>query len=240
MKKKLILIFSWICFVQMGIAQTNTFPNQSLSAAITADAFTGLEISYNNRFELFSKESIVKFNLNLPLLLNIQQKSVHALGVDISVENLTISKEKFMLLSEIGIDALYHHQVLGNFYPVSLHFRVTPSFKIKNGYIGFLFGFQQTVTSYIHFSNYVKQRFTEIYDISGNEINVNPQNGFYNFTGQQYEIGIAGRVGVFKKDFIYYETGYRDYLSAYTNAVNAMMFGQIPFFIKLRYDFAIK
>ncbi|MFT3752145.1 MAG: hypothetical protein QM800_04465 [Paludibacter sp.] len=221
-------------------AQTDLFPARSLNIAISADAFAGLEFSYNQRFEIAHTESQANIHFQTPLLLDIKHHSVNALELGVSVENRTISNGRFLLLSETGINAMYHHQVLGDFYPLTLQLKATPALQTKTGYVGLQLGYRQTLANYIRFSDYTRARFSEIYDTFGHEIAAKPENGFYNLTGHRFEIGIAGKFLVSNKNFICYEAGYCDYLSRYTSAFDGMMFGQLPFFMKIKFGFTLQ
>jgi hypothetical protein len=211
-----------------------------LGVGITADAFAGLEISYNRRIMLSGKASRIGLALKTPALSDVLGGTLNAAESEISLESRIISSENFLLLCETRAGIGFHNQILGVFYPANISFRITPALKTSTGYWGLTAGFRQTVANYIVFSDYTKERFNDIYDSTGKPIDQQPQNGFYPCTGQRIDIGITGRLSIMKKDYLYIEAGYSDFLSAYTGAFNAMMYGQLPFFMKLKYEITLR
>jgi hypothetical protein len=118
-------------------------------------------------------------------------------------------------------------------------FSSTPGYRTKNGYIGFQTNYKQVLFTYINHSEYVKERFSEIYDSNNKLIEMKPRNGFYAFTGSHLSFGLEGMFKLSGRFNVYYDFGVRDYLSKYTGLFNSMMFGQIPIYADIQLNYKI-
>lgn len=231
----LFILFTLLPASQLPAQNELSYAKKSISTGINSDAFGGIEIAYNTGISLWKKPSEIQMGISYPLLLNLKETPYTAFGINAAIENLTIQKKSFLLKTGIGMDLLFHKQISGTFFPIGIHFKAIPAFRIKNGYIGMLCRYHQTLATYIHFSHYALERFDDIYDTQGNLINIKPRDGFFRLTAQRLEIGLSMEFPLFSRYRCSVETGYVDYLSPYTNAFNAMMFGQIPVFMNCKF-----
>lgn len=244
MKNKIqILLLSFSVFViciQEAYTQEagSLFPN-SLSIGMNSDAFTGLELGYNQPVNVFSLPSCYYFKLSVPLLSSIKQKKLDTWEIKVGTTLELYSQQKFILLSDVNLFSIKHTQSLGTFIPVGFNLKLTPGYRTKNGYIGFQTSYNQVLFTHIRHSEYVKERFNGIYDSNNKIVDVKPRNGFYALTGSHLSYGLEGMFKLSGRFNMYYDFGVRDYLSKYTGLFNSMMFGQIPFYADIKLNYKI-
>jgi hypothetical protein len=245
MKRKnqiLVLIISAsLIFIHEGHAQeSNSLYPKGLSIGVNSDAFTGMELGYIQPVTILSFPSYYYVRLNVPLLSSIKQKKLDTWEVKVGTTQELYSQNKFILLTDFNLFSIKHSQSLGTFVPLGFNLKVTPAYLTKNGYIGFQTSYNQVLFTYIRHSEYVKESFREIYDVNNQLLDIKPKNGFYAFTGSHLSFGLEGMFRLSDRLKMYYDFGLRDYLSKYTGLFNAMMYGQIPFYADIQFNYKIK
>jgi len=76
-----------------------------------------------------------------------------------------------------------------------------------------------------------------IYNSNGELLDMQPQDGFYSFTGNQLGYGIEGKFKLNNRLDMFFDWGIIDYLSKYTKGFDSMMYGQVPFYMDVRFDY---
>jgi hypothetical protein len=236
----LIVIASSMICIQGGYGQDyGTLYPRSLSLGINSDSFTGLEMGYTQPMTISSLPSCYYVKLNVPLLSSIKQKKLDTWEIKIGATLDLFDQNKFIIQSDFNLFSIKHTQSLGTFIPVGFNLKITPGYRTKNGYIGFQTSYNQVLFTYIRHSEYVKERFNEIYDVNNNPMDIKPKNGFYSFTGSHISYGIEGMFKLSNRINMYYDFGMTDYLSEYTGLFNAMMLGQIPIYADIQFNYKL-
>jgi len=211
-----------------------------VSANINSDAFTGFEFGYNHFATISTKNVFFYAKLNIPLMLSVKQKKIDTWELKFGAASEIYEFNKFLLITDFNLFTIRHKQDLGTFLPIGFNLRLTPSLKTKNGYWGFQIKYNQTITTYIKHSDIVKERFNDLTDKNGQPLNLEPENGFYSFTGNSINYGIETKFNLSEKMNIYFDIGITQFLSKYTKGFDAMMFGQVPFYMDLQLNHKIK
>lgn len=73
----------------------------------------------------------------------------------------------------------------------------------------------------------------------GNPLFIAPVNGFFCGTGSQIHSGISGAFRISDRNTMGFNLGLVNYLSPYTGGFDSMMFGQIPFYAAVRFNYRI-
>jgi len=230
-------IFLLLCIAcnQQGNAQDKDhLYSKKLSIGINSDAFTGLELGYIQESSISGIPSYYYINLNIPVLSSIKQKKLDTWELKTGANLELIMQNRLVVRTDFNLFTIRHTQSLGTFMPLGFNLKITPARVTKKGYIGFQTIFKQVLFTHITHSDYIKERFDEIYDSDNNLMELEPQNGFYLFTGNQLYYGIEGTFKISDNLDIYFDLGLIHYFSKYTGFLDSMMFGQIPFYMNLQ------
>lgn len=241
--KKLILLLiisaSLILNQESHAQETNSlFPN-SISFGMNSDAFMGMEFGYNHPMTLYSVPLCYYVKLNVPFLSSIKQKNLDTWEIKVGTAQELISQNRLIVLTDFNLFSIKHTQSLGTFVPFGFNLKVTPAYRTRNGYIGFQACYNQVLFTYIRHSEYVMERFRDIYDVNNQLLDIKPKNGFYAFTGSHLSFGLEGMCKLSGRFNMYYDFGLRDYLSKYTGLFDAMMFGHIPIYVDIQLNYKI-
>lgn len=244
MKKKISILFFILSAFLTGIQdadaqESNSLSSKRLSVGLNSDAFAGLELGYLQELSILSIPSRYYIKLNVPLLSSVEQKKLDTWEIKVGVTIDLLKSKDFLFLTDVNLFSIKHTQALGTFLPFGINLKLTPAYRTKNGYIGIQAMFKQTMFTYIRHSEYVKERFSEIYDSNNNLIETQAQNGFYLFTGNHLYYGIEGMFSLSNKLDLYFDLGLIDYISKYTGFFDSMMFGQIPFYTNVQLNYLI-
>jgi len=204
---------------------------------VNSDVFAGLELGYLRGSSLAGVPASYYITFNIPLLSSLSQKKLDSWELEIGAHLAPIRHHKYMVRTDLSLFAIRHIQTLGSFLPLGCKLKLTPALRTKNGYIGFQIRFQQVLCTYINPSEYVKERFEDIYNRENSLMEVKPKSGFYSFTGSHLYLGLEGMIAISGRLELYGDLGMVNYLSEYTGAFDSMMFGQIPLYthIQLKY-----
>jgi hypothetical protein len=244
MKGKILysLFIFLVCLLTLqdirGQESQNLYSN-SFTFGVNSDAFTGMELGYQHYSIFPGIPSYYYIKLNVPLLLSVKQKKVDTWEIKAGTSVELFQQNNFILLSDFNLFSIKHSQILGTFLPFGINIKLTPGFRTKNGYIGFQTRFKQVLVTYIRHSGYVKKSFDEIHDSNGNLIKMHPSNGIYAFTGHHLYYGIEGMFKISKRMNMYFDLGMINYLSKYTGNFDAMMYGQIPIYTHVQFNYKI-
>ncbi len=215
-------------------------PVSMISAAINSDAFSGMELGYQQSGRLISKPVGYYIKFNFPLASTLMKKKLDAWEIRIGSAFPVFVQQKWELLSDISLFTIRHKQSLGTFVPFGFEAKLTPACRTRSGYWGVQFRFRQALFTYMRHSSYVRERFQEIYDKDQQLVRAAPRNGFYSFTGSQLQIGIEGRFPLSGRSDMYLDLGMTHFFSPYTGAFNAMMYGQVPFYMSLQFNYKLQ
>jgi hypothetical protein len=205
-----------------------------ISAGVNQNAFLGLEISYWHSLDIKDKASWVygKFEL-LPLLI-AESSSFDTYAFYFGVNSQLLDKGKFLLVADFNVNMRTHKNVSGTFTPLGFMLKATPAIKSKNGFLGMQLKLNQTLVTKIEHSDYVKERFEDIIDGNGKDLNLSPKDGFFLSTGSFLDIGFETQFKLSRKLDMYFDIGWRQFFSPLTSGSDALMFGQLPVFTDLR------
>jgi len=243
--KKLIHILLFVFFMIFSSshnlqAQTNSNTTASfVTAAINSDAFTGLEFGYLHGSNIADNSILYYARINIPIFLSLKQKRLDTWEIKFGAEATVVDNDKFLLLSDLNVFILRHKQILGTFLPIGFNIKITPAYKMKNGYLGFQAIFNQVCATYINHSDYIKDTFNDITTSTNQLYSTEPQNGFYDLTGNSLNLGLESKFKINDSLEMYFDLGMTNYLSKYTSLFDAMMFGQIPFYLDIRMDYML-
>lgn len=244
MKKKSyhMILFFLVCMLLIHYIEAQESENlysNSFIVGVNSDAFTGLDLGYLQNSTISGLPSCCYLKLNIPLLLSVKQKKLDTWELKIGTSLELMKHKRFILLSDFNLFSIKHSQILGTFLPFGINMRLTPGYRTRNGYIGFQTQYRQVLFTYIRHSEYVKERFQEIYDSNGKLMEMKPSNGLSAFTGSQLRYGIEGMFKISKRINMYYDLGLVNFLSKYTGNFDAMMYGQIPFYTDIQLNYKI-
>lgn len=227
-------------FILQCPAQENEFPySKSLSFGINSDAFTGLDLGYLQEASISNLPSYYYIKLNIPLLSSVAQKKLDTWEINAGARLDLFGRKRMTVLTDFSLFSIRHKQSLGTFLPFGFKLKLSPACRIKNGYIGIQCMYKQTLFTYIKHSEYVKERFNEIYDSNNKIMEIQPQNGLYLFTGNHLYYGIEGMFQLSNKLDMYFDLGMINYISQYTGLFDSMMFGQIPLYTNIRLNYEL-
>ncbi len=236
----MIFSASLLCLRESHAQEQGPLPPQSISVGLNSDAFSGLELGYHQPVTMFSLPSCYYVKLNVPLLSSIKQKKLDTWEIKLGTTQELYGKNRFILLSGFYLFSIKHTQSLGTFLPAGFNLTLTPAYRTKNGYLGLQTSYNQVLFTYIRHSEYVKESFREIYDADNRLLDIKPRNGFYGFTGSHLSFGLEGMHIFSGRMSICYDLGLTDYLSRYTGLFNSMMFGQVPFYANIQFNYNIR
>lgn len=229
----------FFCAFQSPAQENDPLYSKSLSLGVNSDAFTGLDLGYLQESSISGLPSCYYVTLNIPLLSSIAQKKLDTWEIKAGAKLELIRLNRFTMLTDLSLFSIRHKQSLGTFLPFGFNLKITPAYRVKNGYIGFQTMFKQVLFTHIRHSDYVKERYNGIYDSNGGLMDIEPQNGFYQFTGNHLYYGIEGMFQLSNKLNMYVDLGLINYLSHYTGMFDSMMFGQIPFYTHIHFNYDI-
>jgi hypothetical protein len=234
-----VLSLCFICIQQGHAQETKPLYSKGLSFGMNSEAFTGLELGCFQESSISDIPSYYYINMNIPLLSSIKQKKLDTWELKAGTQLELIRRNRWMMFTDFSLFSIRHTQSLGTFMPLGFNLKITSARMTKNGYIGFQSMFKQVLFTHITHSDYVKEKYDEIYDADNNLLELKPQNGFYLFTGNQLYYGIEGAFNISSNLDMYFDLGLIHYFSKFTGFFDAMMFGQIPFYMHLQLNYKL-
>lgn len=203
---------------------------------ISSDAFLGIDLGFTHPLAAEQPPERVYLEaygtLSLPVLLSISDGSLDTFAMGIGTTAEFRSSGRFSLFSDLELQALVHNDILGLSVPVIFSARMIPTLRFDTWYCGLNLQASAAVATYMHHGDTVDDTFRDIADGNGEPIDTAPTDGWYGPTGFAIRGGIelagapGGRVGY------RISTGLVWYPSAYTGMLDAMMIGQIPFYLE--------
>jgi len=213
---------------------------RSVSLGYTNNAFASLELGYAQNPGKFQKKNWQVYGrVGLPLLLMIKDHSLDSWKIELGAHTELVSLNKFSLMTDSYLFLIHHNQILGVFTPVGVNLSLMPAYPFKQGYLGIQVRWNQTVATHISHSNYVKNTFAGLSTLDNRIMNIHPENGWYGFTGSHLDFGIGGIRTLGSKCMLSAELGVVDYLSPYTGFFDALMMGQVPFYLEMRFFYKL-
>jgi hypothetical protein len=237
---KHLLLISCCLILALRVSHAQEENQDFFSAGINADAFAGLELAYWKSLNNGQLAPVCYAKFNFPLISSVKQKKIDTGEIKLGTQLKIYRRSQFLLLADAQLFALRHKQNLGRFIPMGFNVKLTPALSTQRGYFGLQLAYKQVLFTHIQHADYVKARFDDIYNASGELLQLAPKDGFFGFTGNQFNIGLEGRFQVGKRLHLYFDMGWIQFLSPYTQGMDAMMFGQVPFFLDLRLDCFLK
>ncbi len=234
-----VLMFA-TCALNAQHIQNNNSWDRMVTLGLNSDALTGVEVGYmQNPGILAEKDFHIYIRFSFPLLLVVKDKSFDTWEIKVGANSQLFRKGNFGTLVDLQLYLMHHEQILGTFMPVGYNICITPVHYFTKGYLGLQINWNQTITTHISHSQYVKDTFSNL-NILNKMLRYNsPQNGWYNDTGSHFGFGIEGGAELGDLFFLYGDFGMLKFSSPYTNMFDAMMMGQVPFYGNLRLTYKL-
>lgn len=236
---RLFIIALVILFTSnIGFAQTfssNEQDNKYLSFGLNSDSFTGFELGYEQKPGILREKDLsIYLRFSFPLLLTVRDRSFDTWEVKLGMNSKLFIVNEFGVIGDINFFLIHHNEILGEFIPLGVNLRITPSYSFDGGYIGLQLNWNQIIATHISHSQYVKESFENLNSIDNEILNIHPKDGWYTFTGSHLGFGIEGGWDVSQRFFLYGDIGIIKFSSLYSGMFDAMMMGQVPFYGNLR------
>ena len=202
---------------------------------ISSDAFLSLDAGF---FHTLGKPKPTGIRtgvygvVSLPLLLITSGGSFDTAAVGVGASMEFYGKGRFSLFFDLGLQTLVQNDAVGLSVPVIVSAALMPALRFDTWYCGLNAQVSAAVTTYMRHGVTVKDTFRDITDGDGDSLDSAPTDGWYGPTGFSIRGGIefahtpGGRLGY------RIATGLVWYPSAYTEMLDAMMIGQIPFYLE--------
>ncbi|HKK63329.1 MAG TPA: hypothetical protein VJ951_12265 [Bacteroidales bacterium] len=238
--RKIIILITLLGIMYPGSSMAeNTEEPGTIMINLNADAFAGLEFGYQHPIGISDFNFNVYAKTNFPLFLTLRQQKLDTWETKFGARSWFVEKQRFLLIGDLNLFFMRHKQVLGTFIPVGLKTNFTPAIKTKSGYIGCQIGYKQILGTHIAHSEQVKESYNDIRDINGNTYKSEPGNGWYALTGNSINLGLEAKYAFSEKIDIRFDIGMIQYISAYTEGFDSMMYGQVPFYMDLQFKFRL-
>ena len=202
---------------------------------INSDSFLGIDFAYSHTF---TEKAPGGFRLSaygtvsLPLLLAISEGTLDTFEFTAGARADAPVKGPFILSGSLEVGVLHHADTLGIAVPILISANLMPALRFATWHFGLDLRTTMAAATYLRHSNTVKETFRDITDGDGDSLDLAPTDGWYGPTGFSIRGGIefahtpGGRLGY------RIATGLVWYPSAYTGMLDAMMIGQIPFYLE--------
>jgi len=233
----------WIVFfMQLTVFVSSAHPmpvddsgTRSISLGYTSETFVSMELCYVQNLGIFQEKNLQIYGrVGFPLLMIVKNHSFDSWKIELGASTELVTTNKFIIIADTYLFLLHHEQVLGNFTPVGVNLCLTPAYHFTRGTLGFQVRWNQTLTTYISHSNYVKNTFTALSTLDNSKMIIHPRNGWYGFTGSHLDFGIEGCLAMGSRYMLSIDLGLVNYLSPYTGIFDGMMMGQVPFYLEVR------
>jgi len=214
--------------------------DQMFSVGVNSDAFAGLETGYSRNTGISTNHDIQLYlRLSLPLLLNIRADGLKGWEIKVGANYQLPRKGRFGLIGDMQLYMIRHRQVLGTFLPIGIKLRITPAYYFSKSYLGFQVTWNQTIATRILHSRHVNATFQNIPTSDNIRQNSSPRDGWYTGTGSQWKFGLEGEWDSGRRVLLFGEIGVIQFSSPYTDMFDAMMLGQVPFYMTMRMHYKL-
>lgn len=170
--------------------------------------------------------------LRLPLLLAAAEGSADSFEIAAGITADFPVKDSFHLSYGLELGVMRHDDTLGLAVPVLVSLDLMPVLRYETWYCGIATRITAAAATYIRHSDTVKEAFLDLSGGDGKPIEASPVDGWYGLTGLSIDGGIAyGRELGDHLEFSV-NTGIALKPSPCAGLFDAMMTGQIPFYLE--------
>ena len=227
-----VIVAAGICgAASAGPLSPDSVRSHAVRTGVSSDTFLSFQIGYSYTFpELertgtrISVYGVFAFPLFLPSMGGGFDTLSFTAGTDIEI----VRTGAFALFADAGIFVSTHSNVLGTFTPLGVTVGLYPALRFDRWYVGAGARLRLPVLLHIDHSAYVDETFS---DLPGS-----PEaaaDGWYACPGISVKTGLLGFFTIGKRLFLTSEIGFIWYPSPLTGVFDAMMIGQIPFYLDL-------
>ncbi|GAB4405457.1 MAG: hypothetical protein OHK0039_06470 [Bacteroidia bacterium] len=206
----------------------------ALALGVNADAFGSMHLRYLHPLATGRVPLAGYVSCELPLMRTIERRAFDAWTLRLGSLAEVWRSERWLLLGGAHLSAIHHRQVLGRFVSAGAELKLTPACLLRRGYLGLQLRYSQSLGTHIQHSAYAQERFEDLRDASGERLVSGPRDGWYRFTGSRLLYGLEGDFRLGQRLALYADLGMIHFFSPYTKGFDAMMFGQVPFYLDLR------
>ncbi len=207
---------------------------------INSDSFLGIDFGYSHTF---TEKAPGGFRLSaygtvsLPLPLAISEGTLDTFEFTAGARADAPVRGPFILSGSLELGVLHHADTLGIAVPILISANLMPALRFATWHFGLDLRTTMAAATYLRHSNMVKETFRSITDGDGKSIDSSPVDGWYSPTGFSVRGGIefAHTPGAHLGYRI--STGLAWYPSPYTGMLDAMMIGQIPFYLETGFSY---
>jgi hypothetical protein len=210
-----------------------------ITAGLESDAFLSLSLGYYHLIPGNGEKqaSLIYGEIQAPVLIALKGEGNHAFRLDAGYQWGGICLERFCVDGQANLFFMNHSTVLGTFRPLGTEIGGSAGIQLGRSCLGLFCEWHHVLAVHISHSDYSRECFSEI--PSGGSPFRAPEDGWFSNTGSMIGYGIRYCTPAGKKLLLNIDIGAVSHLSEYTGMLDAMMIGQLPFMLDVKFLYGL-